>query len=93
MSTQKDYVLEIEEFFDDWGVYWSKGHHDPAEFVAVVADYCEYIYGEGGRFGTEDVRQERWRCVPAPAHNSAAVDYLLIPGTGRGTFPVTVVGS
>jgi len=77
----KQYPIEIESTGDDG--WFSKGHHDPAQFCADAERYWGY------RFHPQDVTHEWWRCVP---DSTGEYTYLYWPAKphSRGAFPVTV---
>lgn len=91
MSITKSYPIEIEETADGEGIYFSKGHHDPEEFIGSVLAYIEDCYGEGWALKAKDIRHERWRCIPVAPYEYEPFSHWLVPGKGRGSFPVTVV--
>jgi hypothetical protein len=84
----KTYDLRIEELheFEGGHIGWfSKGHHEPADFLTEASFEAGKTLDIDVRF----VRQEWWRCVPA-AGEHFTYTVTAQPNT-RGAFPVTVV--
>jgi hypothetical protein len=86
----KTYPLEIEELREFEGGHmgwWSKGHHDPTDFLS----YASLVAGEILDVDVRFVRHEWWRCVPiGVAGEHFTLTVAAKPGA-RGAFPVTVV--
>lgn len=64
--------------------YYARGHHDPAAFVAAVAEFDDAGYDAAC------VRLEYWRNLPAPDGSGGSI-YVKARKPGRGAYPVTVV--
>lgn len=84
----KTYPLEVQELREFEGGHlgwWSKGHHNPYDFLFAIDDEKEL------KVPIDRVRHEWWRCMPV---NVAGEQFTLtIPAKPhtRGAFPVTVV--
>lgn len=87
MKTHPLAIEELSEFEGGHMGWWSKGHHEPVDFLTEASYEAGKILDIDVRY----VRQEWWRCVP---YGNADERWVLTipakPGT-RGAFPVTVV--
>jgi hypothetical protein len=94
----KTYPLAIEEPLCEGDGYYSKGHHDPAAFIAAL----NAELGEDGElfwknsdpypeWAAEAVKHEYWRCGQDCFSVSEEYGWSVYPYTspGRGRFPVT----
>lgn len=86
MKTYPLAVKELREFQGGHLGWWSKGHHDSLAFVAAIAalDLPHRI-----AIDSRAIRQEWWRCVPAPGEHVTCT--FKAKAGARGAFPVTVV--
>lgn len=77
----KAYPLDIQVTCGD-PIYYSKGHHEPVEFVHDGLAYYDYHFAEG------DVYHAWWRYVPDATGEWNVVITVAKPHS-RGAFPVT----
>ena len=85
-----NYTLDIQELREFEGGHlgwWSKGHHEPDDFVASIAelDWADCTVIDRSR-----IRHEHWRCVPVGPGERGSLFVSAKVGT-RGSFPVTAV--
>lgn len=84
MSKKKVYPLEILDGYEG-DCFFSRGHHDKAEFIRTLQD-------EYGVTATEDnVEHCYYRLTPSENWNDCRMSYTSASGPGRGVFPVTLV--
>ena len=99
MTADRKPLLEIEYLIEGGdgpvGWYYSRGHHDSAEFLAEL----EAEYGIATEWGLQvgDVRHVYARKVPRP-HGSEDFElgqweWVEQAGPGRGAFAATIVGN
>lgn len=77
-----EYPLSIENVGEDTYIVMSRGHHDPAAFMAAVR--------EAGYDWPLGAPTHHWvRATPAPAGSGYRCFYNLSDKPGRGAFPAT----
>ncbi len=102
-SKFKTYPLDVEVRDWDGPVYWSKGHHDRAEFVGAVLLLYEEEYGDdpdrmefvNRRILCARPRWEWWavrqRGDGEEPPGRGMYWYEWVNSWARGAFPVTVI--
>ena len=93
MPKVKTYPLEIHAMYEleSWGppmAYYSRGHHDPADFWAAL--WAFFFIERNALLDYTSLRAEHWlmRCVPFDGEQM----WAQCPAKeGAGAFPVTYV--
>jgi hypothetical protein len=90
----KSYPLELQDFVESESGnhqtgFWSKGHHDKAEFFEAVVEELAYRKNVV-RVDEQYVRHVWWRFVPFGPGSKAVVFVKAKPGV-RGAFPATIL--
>ena len=89
----KTYPLKVEELCDrscDFSGYFSRGHHEAADFISIVNKLEADDTGDDDFFTDDYVNHEWWRAIPVKGYDW---DFLWVRAEAgsRGAFPVTVV--